>query len=63
MLKLNDDMEKNLDLNQVLHAKSAKGNLNPVIQGQCFKRRLDKFFVIENMLADTGCSYNTCSEI
>ena len=32
MMKLNDDMEKNLDLNQVLHAKSAKGNLNPIIQ-------------------------------
>ena len=63
MLKLNEVMEKNLDLNQVLQAKSAKGvNLNPVIQGQCFKRRLDKFFVLENMLADTGCSYNICSE-
>ena len=63
MLKLNEDMEKNLDLNQVLQAKSAKGgNLNPVIQGQYFKRRLDKFFVLENMLADTGCSYNICSE-
>ena len=63
MLKLNEDMEKNLDLNQVLQAKSAKGgNLNPVIQGQCFKRRLDKFFVLENMLADTGCSFNICSE-
>ena len=63
MLKLNEDMEKNLDLSQIMQAKSAKGgNLNPIIQGKRFKKRLDKFFVLENMLADTGCSYNICSE-
>ena len=46
-----------------MQAKSAKGgNLNTIIQGKCFKRRLDKFFVLENMLADTGFSYNICSE-
>ena len=63
MLKLNEDMEKNLDLNQILLAKSAKGgNPNPIIQGKCFRKRLDKFFTLESMLADTGCSYNICSE-
>ena len=31
MLRLNEDMEKNLDLNQIMQAKSAKGgNLNPI---------------------------------
>ena len=34
MLKLNDEMEKHLDLSQVLHAKSAKGKLSPILQGQ-----------------------------
>ena len=28
MMKMHEDMEKNLDLNQILHAKSAKGG-NP----------------------------------
>ena len=56
-------MEKNLDLNQVLNAKSAKGvNPSPVIQGKCFKTRGAKYFTWEAMIADTGCSYNICSE-
>ena len=62
MLKLNGEMEKHLDLTQVLHAKSAKGKLSPILQGQCFKNRRDKFYTTENMLADTGCSYNVCGE-
>ena len=38
MMKMHEDMEKNLDLNQILNAKSAKGgNPSPVIQGKCFK--------------------------
>ena len=63
MMEMHEDMEKNLDLNQILNAKSAKGgNPSPVIQGKCFKKRLDKFFTWEAMIADTGCSYNICSE-
>ena len=39
MMKMHEDMEKNLDLNQILNAKSAKGgNPSPVIQGKCFKK-------------------------
>ena len=63
MMEMHEDIEKNLDLNQILNAKSAKGgNPSPVIQGKCFKKHLDKFFTWEAMIADTGCSYNICSE-
>merc|ERR1712030_130934 len=57
MMKLNEEMEKHLDMSQVLHAKSAKGKLS-----QIYKNRRDTFFKTENMLADTGCSYNICGE-
>merc|ERR1711888_109984 len=62
MMKLNEEMEKHLDMSQVLHAKSAKGKLSPILQGQIYKNRRDTFYKTENMLADTGCSYNICGE-
>merc|ERR1711888_2683 len=62
MMKLNAEMEKNLDMSAVLNAKSAKGKLSPILQGQIYKKRCDTFYKTENMLADTGCSYNICGE-
>ena len=63
MMKIHEEMEKNLDLNQVLNAKSAKVvNPSPVIQGKCFKTQGTKDFTWEALIADTGCSYNICSE-
>ena len=63
MMKMHEEMERNLDLNQVLNAKSAKGaNPSPAIQGKCFKTRGSKIYSWETLIADTGCSYNICSE-
>ena len=62
MMKLNAEMEKHLDMSAVLNAKSAKGKLSPILQGQIYKNRCDTFYKTENMLADTGCSYNICGE-
>ena len=60
MMEMHEDMEKNLDLNQILNAKSAKGgNPSPVIQGKCFKKRLDKFFTGEAMIAMIFICQNT----
>ena len=60
---MHEDMEENLDMNQILHAKSAKGgNPSPVIQGKCFRKRLDKFFTWESMIADKGCLSHICTE-
>merc|ERR1711888_246999 len=62
MMKLNAEMEKEMDMSAVLNAKSARGKLSPILQGQIYKKRGDTFYKIENMLADTGCSYNICGE-
>ena len=65
MMRLNAEMEKHLDMSQVLHAKSVNaksGKLSPILQGQIYKNRCDTFYKTENMLADTGCSYSICGE-
>merc|ERR1711888_547617 len=62
MMKLNEEMEKEMDMSAVLNAKSARGKLSPILQGQIYKKRGNTFYKTENMLADTGCSYNICGE-
>ena len=63
MMKMHEEMERSLDLGQVVSARSAKGaNPSPAMQGKCSKTRGSEIYSWETLIADTGCSYNICSE-
>ena len=69
LMKRHEEMESSLDMGQVklaverLSARSAKGaNPSPAMQGKCSKTRGSEICSWETLIADTGCSYNICSE-
>ena len=67
LLKRHEEMENSLDMGQVKldveRLGAAKGaSPSPAMQGNCSKTRGSEICSWETLIADTGCSYNICSE-
>ena len=66
-LKRHEEMENSLDMGQVKLAVERMGTAkraspSPAMQGNCSKTRGSEICSWETLIADTGCSYNICSE-